>query len=174
MVPAMTPTETYGTCRVVIKRGSRCQPRTNPTADNLRKGLKQSFGMDKTGPNPPTRRDHLIPPVPRAKQLPPADTNTNQKGCLVCNKKKPSSSAAERRASKQTSSKQHRASKASKSSAPQPNTRPTSRRKNTAPRTAAARTRGRCRSATCPFPDEMAGEGCRVKSLSQMPHWAQA
>ena len=103
-----------GACRVVIKWGSRCQPRTNPTADNLRKGLKQSFGMDKTGPNPPTRRDHLIPPVPRAKRLPSAGTNTNQKGCQFNKQKKPSRSAAQRKAGKQTSSRQHQASKASK------------------------------------------------------------
>ena len=31
---------------LLLKRGSRCQPRTNPTADNLRKGLKQYFGRE--------------------------------------------------------------------------------------------------------------------------------
>ena len=104
---------------------------------NLRKGLKQSFGMDKTGPNPPTRRDHLIPPVPRAKRLPSAGTSTNQKGVPRCNKKEPSGSAAQRKASKQTSSKQHQASEASKRAEAkqraisQLNTRPTSTKART-------------------------------------------
>ena len=104
----------YGACRVVIKWGSRCQPRTNPTADNLRKGLKQSFGMDKTGRNPPTRRDHLIPPVPRAKQLPPAGTNTNQKGCLVVTRRNQAEAQhSAKQASKPAASSTKRAKRAS-------------------------------------------------------------
>ena len=59
--------------------------------------------MDKTGPNPPTRRDHLIPPVPRAKQLPPAGTNTNQKGCQF-NKQKKEPSKGKQRSKRKSSS----------------------------------------------------------------------
>ena len=114
--------------------------------------------MDKTGPNPPTRRDHLIPPVPRAKQLPPAGTNTNQKGCLVCNKKKPSRSAAQRKAGKQTSSKQHQASKASNSPT---HLRDKDHRPSYDGRDATQPACGAPRA----FPDEMAGNVCRVQKL---------
>ena len=142
-------------------------------SSNVRKGLKQSFGMDKTGPNPPTRRDHLIPPVPRAKQLPPAGTNMNQKGCLVCNKNKPSRSAAQRRASKETSGKQHQASRASSSSAlqpkpdPPPGPRPPPQQRR--PRRSAAGVR----SAAGSFRRD-GGQSRRVKSLSQIPRWVMA
>ena len=108
----------------------------------LRKGLKQSFGMDKTGPNPPTRRDHLIPPVPRAKRLPSAGTHTNQKGCLVVTRKnqaeaqhsakqasKPAASST-KRAKRASVQKQNKARTTEQTTDPQPKDVPTAARLN--------------------------------------------
>ena len=98
--------------------------------------------MDKTGPNPPTRRDHLIPPVPRAKQLPPAGTNTNQKGCLVVTRRnqaeaqqsarqasKPAADST-KRAKRASVQKQNKAHTTEQTTDPQPKDVPTAARPN--------------------------------------------